>query len=119
MEYVTMDYKENTKNHQGTFIKDFESEKRMYGYGDGDEYCPIKILKLYLAKLNPKCDRFFQRPRTNLKDDGIWYDNVPIGKNKLSSMMKTISTMAKCSETYTNHCLRVGIPESNSHHSTE
>ena len=49
---------------------------------------------------------FFQRPKTNASSD-IWYVNCPIGKNKLSTMMKELSGKAQLPLVYTNHCLRV------------
>ena len=41
----------------------------------GKKKCPVKYLKLYLKKLNSKCDEFFQRPRKELSCAGNWYDN--------------------------------------------
>ena len=105
-QYVTMNFNENSKNHQGSAGSDFEAEKRMYGSSDTSK-CPVHALQMYLDKLNPSCDALFQRPKHNVTDsDSIWYDNVALGKNRLSRMMRDISELSKCSEIYTNHSVR-------------
>ncbi|CAH3180373.1 unnamed protein product [Porites lobata] len=38
--------------------------------------------------------------------DEIWFENSPIGVNKLGDMMKEISLAASLSKVYTNHCVR-------------
>ena len=38
--------------------------------------------------------------------DKIWYENRPLGVNKLSAMMKEISSAANLSRVYTNHSVR-------------
>ena len=62
-----------------------------------------------MAKLNPRCDAFFQYPRKNSKwsyEDEVWFDARPIGGNKLDGMMKSITEAAKLSKMYTNHSVR-------------
>ena len=39
-------------------------------------------------------------------EDAVWYENRPLGVNKLGEMMKTISVAAKLSQLYTNHSVR-------------
>ena len=76
----------------------YESESENDGY---------KVLQLYLSKLNPKCEAFFQYPRKTWQPcDEVWFDAKPIGVNKLDNMMKTISEMAGLSKLYTNHSVR-------------
>ena len=72
----------------------------------GDPKCPVKALQVYLSKLHPDCEAFFQRPKSKYSRNGIWYDNVPEGKILLSIKMSRISRKTGCSEVYTNHCLR-------------
>ena len=63
-----------------------------------------KAMQLYISKLNPKSDAFFQYPKKQWNyDDDVWYDARPIGVNKLDNMMKSISEAAKLSKMYTNH----------------
>lgn len=58
----------------------------------------------YKRHLNPKCDRFFQRPqRTFNVNSHIWYYNIPLGHNTLGNMMSRIPEKAGLSHRYTNH----------------
>jgi len=105
-EYATLNYNEADKNHQGVDMKEQNKIPIMYAQ-PADPKCPVYSLKLYLSKLNPKCDYLFQFPRMKwVQTSDIWYDNKPVGKNTLASMMKTISSKAELSHEYTNHCLR-------------
>lgn len=105
-EYATLKYHEMEKNHQGVDMKESNKIPLMYSQPD-DEQCPVYSLKLYLAKLNPKCNDLFQNPRSKWTETSdIWYENKALGKNTLASMMKKISTEAQLSTEYTNHCLR-------------
>lgn len=107
--YVTMAHDEKTKNHQGGIQENessFEKCARMYkSDSPTDGY---SCLKLYIQKLNPNCDALFQYPKRNWlgSSEFIWYENRPLGVNKLAGMMKDISTEGKLSKIYTNHCVR-------------
>lgn len=94
----------HTKNHRND---DEESQGgRMYSI-PGDDHCPVAMLKKYKAKLNLNCEAMWQRPKNAVcEEDGVWYDNSPLGKDSLSTMAKKISQAAGCSKIYTNHCLR-------------
>ena len=62
---------------------------------------------MYMSKLNPKSESFFQYPRKNWSfDDNIWYEASPVGVNSLDSMMKNISKAASLSQLYINHSVR-------------
>ena len=104
-EYVTIRYHELEKNHQGLNKREQVRDPRMYA--QNDENCPVKSFRKYVSALNPNCDAFFQRTNPQFKDSGIWYQNAPLGKNKIALLMKTISKKAGLSKLYTNHCLRV------------
>ena len=53
------------------------------------------------------CEALFQYPKRNWKPDNkTWYENRPLGINKLGDLMKHISTAAGLSKIYTNHCVR-------------
>ena len=99
--FVTMVHDEATKNYPGGVSDIPSSEKlpRMYETPEENDGC--KALKFYMAKLNPRCDAFFQYPRKNSKwkyADEAWFDARPIGTNKLDGMMKSISEEAKLSK---------------------
>ena len=73
----------------------------------GDEFCPVRSYKLYLSKLNSLCDALWQRPKANFSPHAaVWYDNSPVGKNKLGDKMKEISKKAGLSQNYTKHSIR-------------
>ena len=38
--------------------------------------------------------------------DDIWYENVPVGKNKLENFLKDLSECVGVSKVYTNHSIR-------------
>lgn len=67
----------------------------------------MKSFELYIEQLNPACDALFQRPRDNddINDD-IWYQNRPMSKDTLGSLILNISKDAGLSKTYTNYSLR-------------
>ena len=69
--------------------------------------CPVKTFELYISKLHPSSDLFFQLPRRcyNVSDD-LWFEPKPIGENTLGNFMPRISAMCSLSRRYTNHCLR-------------
>ena len=103
-----MAHDEASKNHPGGVgdIPSMEKYARMYETEDTND--GYKALKLYLTKLNPKCEAFFQYPRKNWSvEDNVWYEARPVGVNSLDSMMKNISEAASLlHRPYTNHSLR-------------
>ena len=107
--FVTRAHDEATKNHPGGVSDIPISEKLARMYETPEENDGYKALKFYMAKLNPKCDAFFQYPRKNSNwnyAEEVWFDARPIGANKLDGMMKNISEEAKLSKMYTNHSVR-------------
>ena len=108
-EYVSMTHDEATKNHPGGIddVSSVEKEARMYSTSDDQLFDGLNCLKMYLQKLNPRCEALFQYPkRAVTKEDQVWYDNKPLGVNKLAGMMKEISKLASLSKIYTNHSVR-------------
>lgn len=71
-----------------------------------DDHCPVKRLKYYISLLpqNTKDDTLF--PRFNEKSKSFSSLQV-LGKDKLGSLMSDLSTKAKLTRRYTNHCIRV------------
>ena len=67
--------------------------------------CPVRSFVKYLKRLNPKCARLFQKPRKTPKE-GIYFHNVPLGHNRIGSLMPEISRMADLSQVYTIHSIR-------------
>ena len=61
-EYATLRFNECTKKNHGTETNQTNKDQRMYSQNN-DPNCPVKSLKLYLAKLNPEEDHLFQVPK--------------------------------------------------------
>lgn len=105
--FVTMSHDEMTKNHPGgvSDVESYEKNARMYKTNSpSDGYSALEI---FLSKLNPECEALFQYPKRNWRpSDKIWYENRPLGINKLSTFMKDISSAAGLSRVYTNHSVR-------------
>ena len=69
-----MAHDEASKNYPGGVgdIPSMEKYARMYETEDTND--GYKALKLYLTKLNPKCEAFFQYPRKNWGvEEDVWY----------------------------------------------
>ena len=98
-EYATLE------NYQGASAKELKHFKLMYA--TGTDTCPVASLKLYLSKLNKKCEALFQRPLLISPESAqSWYRCCPLGVNTLSRMMLTISEECGLSKRYTNHSIR-------------
>ncbi|CAG2232416.1 unnamed protein product [Mytilus edulis] len=100
--YIYKTHDELTKNHQTDSEK--SSDGRMYEI-KGSDRCPVRSFVKYIRRLNPKCNKLFQQPKLTAKD-GIHYDNIPLGHNKLGIYMNEISKAANLSREYTNHSCR-------------
>ncbi len=75
---------------------------------DNPAHCPISVIYKYHTKLpsNRKIDALYLQPRSDNKARDVWYCNMPIGINKLQSMVKEICEEAGFKGNYTNHSLR-------------
>lgn len=105
--FVSMAHDEATKNHQGGFsdVESFEKNARMYKTSSKTD--GYTALIFFLSKLNPECEALFQYPKRNwAPSDNVWYENRLLGVNRLSTMMKDISSAAGLSRIYTNHSVR-------------
>jgi hypothetical protein len=56
-------------------------------------------------KLNPKCVFLFQHPSEKPTVD-VWYDNMPLVRNRVGRIMSEISKEFTLSQVYANHSLR-------------
>ena len=99
-----------SKNNSGT-LKDFRYENKEVpcpALPDERPKCLVFLMNLYLSKL-PKYgfDILYFRPkRTTPHDpDAAWYENAPVGKNSLSTMVKDMRGEANIVGK-TNHRLR-------------
>ena len=105
--FITMAHDEVSKNHPGGLKDTNSTEKNARIYETNHPNDGYRALRVYLSKLNPKCTAFFQYPKKNwAPTDSSWYENRPVGINKLDGMMKEISQEAQLSRVYTNHSIR-------------
>ena len=100
-----------SKNNQGGFASMNQRNKTVKQYAIDSERCHVKILDKYFKSLPPKAaenDIFYLQPLSNTPTDPYvaWFKNVPVGKNTLGRMMKSMCEKAGISEGYTNHSLR-------------
>ena len=78
-EYFTLSTDFVTKNHQ--------NDSSAQTAGCIQDSHQVFSIKMYLSKLNPSCDRLFQRPNIDQCGKQPWYFNSPIGKNKMDTML--------------------------------
>ncbi|XP_069132878.1 uncharacterized protein [Argopecten irradians] len=72
----------------------------------GSPFCPVSSLLLYLTKLNPNSDVFFQQPRREGNLQG-WYTETAVGKNVHSNKLATLCSHAGINTYYRNTALRM------------
>ncbi|VDI51112.1 Hypothetical predicted protein [Mytilus galloprovincialis] len=85
-EYVHQQIDEYDKNHRDEASPDDTvGEARMYAR-EGDPLCPVLSFKLYLEKLHPALNDFWQRTKDSFDiTDTTWYCKAPMGKNSFIS----------------------------------
>lgn len=99
---------ESTKNHPGGIgdVEGFEKEGRLYPTTD-ELSDGFNALQFYISKLNPECTAFFQYPKRKWSpSNSIWYENRPLGIQKLGTIVKYMSEMAGILKKHTNHSVR-------------
>jgi hypothetical protein len=105
LKYIVKTIDELTKNHRAN---DKEKTSAIMPENPGSEFCPVLSYEKYVSKLNPNCEKLWQRPKDEFcDDDQIWYNNVPVGENTLGSFMSVLRKKCDLSQTYTNHSIRV------------
>ncbi|XP_011408668.1 PREDICTED: uncharacterized protein LOC105315651, partial [Amphimedon queenslandica] len=69
----------------------------------------VHILDQYFEKVPREAiekDNFYVRPLSSIVEGKPWFTSVPIGKNKLSSMVKDMCAAGSIEGNKTNHSLR-------------
>ena len=88
-QFARMSHDEALKNHPGGVVDPVSFEKLARMYQTTHPTDGYTALQLYIQRLNPKCEAFFQYPKRNWQpDDVIWFEDRPLGVNKLATMMK-------------------------------
>ena len=105
-EYLQLTYHERTKKCQGEEYDPYREENIIIAQPNSQR-CPVYSFKLYLSKLSPHLNAFFQRPNKNFQREGQgWYRASVVGINAIGKFLQEISKRAMLSTTYTNHCIR-------------
>ena len=102
-EYIKMALNEQEKMKQGT--EKIEEGKQAI-MSEQQQNCPVASFKKFVSLLNPEEEALFTKPLKNWRTSTAWYSKQKLGANSVGTMMKLISTEAKLSKMYTNHCLR-------------
>lgn len=96
MEYVSLAYNPDTKNHKDPSAPDKENLRGFMFSMPGNPLCPVQSFKKYLSKC-PDANAFYLHPKraldTNATD--VWYSREPMGANYLGNMLKMISEEVK------------------------
>lgn len=101
--YVSIRDEFNKNHREGNNAR--STQARMYKSKTGA--CPLTTLRVYMSKLDPRSNVFFQMPKDYINSqEEAWYYPRPLGKNTLGNMMRTLSEQAGLAAQYTNHCLR-------------
>ena len=107
-------YIENGSKNRSGGIRDFQNESKVvpvYSNPAAKERCHVYLLDLYLSKLHSvvrQSDTFYVRPAKTSDEGGVWFTNLPVGRNTLSKITKTMFLKAGITDkNVSNHSLRV------------
>ncbi len=82
----------------------------MYAVPEAGDMCPVKSLLLFISKTDQNAKSLFNCcNKSDLTEPGmsdVWYTDVAIKHYQFTRFMSDISKNAKCTTTYTAHCLR-------------
>ena len=111
-----------SKTFRGGFSQLHLNGKSVVLYNDADAgmRCYCSLLRFYLSKLpSDTSDAFYLQPVKGAPKAEKWYCNIPVGRNKLATMVKRMCEQAGL-KPKTNHSLRAtgattlfnaGVPE--------
>ena len=108
-ELVSYKYTEHgSKNHAGGLGHLHLENKTVCHFQvlEAGECDYIYILDLYFSKVPNEAlekDNFYLRPLTHVKEGLLWFSSVPIGRNKLATMVKEMCTAGGVEGNKTNH----------------
>ena len=99
-----------TKTRSGAKSTDFRAVTPKMFEQPGNQYCPVKMFKLYISKrsddkTNDPTSKFYLRPLDTPKED-MGYSHQFVGKNKLGAMLKSRAETAEVKGRKGNHSTR-------------
>ena len=127
--YAHMNVDDATKNHPGRIVGVQSSQKfgRMYQTSSDPSLDGLSCLKKYISKRNVSCEAFLQYAKRKgaEESDDVWYENRPLGLNKLQRMMKDIiqsfceshghHLMVRCPDILPSHNEYIRSPQQGQH----
>ena len=96
-----------SKNQSGVNVREENKVVPVFSCPEAQPRCLVFLLDTYFEKFSSQAiemDLFYLRPKNSPKDN-LWYDNAPIGKNKLKTFMEDMCWEAGITEKKTNHSL--------------
>ncbi|KAM9333177.1 uncharacterized protein KZ484_018229 isoform 2-T2 [Pholidichthys leucotaenia] len=102
-----MTFNEEAKSHKNPLEKDRPNQRGAMFEEPGNPLCPVASLQKYLRKIPPGAKALYLQPKREVGAmDIFWYNNVPLGVNKLSQMLPKMCKLAGTRRFYTNHSMR-------------
>uniref|UniRef100_A0A1X7V015 ZMYM2-like/QRICH1 C-terminal domain-containing protein n=1 Tax=Amphimedon queenslandica TaxID=400682 RepID=A0A1X7V015_AMPQE len=107
-------YVENGSKNRSGGIAQLQVQNKVveiYAVPENEPRCLFYLLNLYLSKLPPYAFEnnvfyLWSIKKTPIDPQDVWYDSVPMGKNKLAGLTKDMSMEAGLEQIRTNHSLR-------------
>ena len=78
------------KNHSGVNFRENNKIVPVYSCPEAQPRCLVYLLDTYFEKFPPRAiesDLFYLQPKKAPAGDHIWYDNVAIGRDKLTNFL--------------------------------
>jgi hypothetical protein len=81
---------------------------KAYANVESRDRCVVHIVKTYIGRCHEEgmIKGFYLRPLEKFKDKSIWFSAMPLGHNKMNSMVKCMMSKAGVKGYFTNHFLR-------------
>jgi hypothetical protein len=107
--YVYTEY--GSKNRSGGLKQVNMGNKVVRRFESPGDRCHVSFLDTYFMKVPQEAldkDNFYLRPLAKTPEDHLapWFSKIPLGRNTLATMMKSISKKANLAESFSNHSLR-------------
>ena len=110
---VCYTYTEHGSKNRSGGLKQLKMENKIVRQYESEntERCHVLLLDKYIQKLPAEAkqkDLFYMKPKSAAPNDSLapWFYSIPVGKNTLGNMMKTMSRDAGLGKGVTNHSLR-------------
>ena len=79
----------------------------------GNPKCPLASYEKYLSKLNPLCERLWQRQKLSLFPESAYWYTKPVGFNTICTFMTNLSKECRLSKVYSNYSISMSGGDDN------